>query len=65
MDFEEVLQQQESILAPLDEMEDLIKDKKNAYILSQKKYMVPLMFTMLQNASIREEQEKLDMATLL
>ena len=33
--------------------------------MQKEKYIVPLMFTMCQNAMIREEQEKLDMATLL
>lgn len=65
MDFADRLKQQENILEPLAAMKGLIEQKKYAYIMSQHQYMTPLMFTMYQNARIREEQEKLDMATLL
>lgn len=66
MDFAPNLAKQEAILAPLHEIETLIKDKRNnSLVMSQGRYMTPLMFTMLQNAAIREEQGKLDMATLL
>ena len=34
-------------------------------IYSSDEYMIPLMFSLYQNALIREKQEKLDMATLL
>lgn len=65
MDFLPILKKQEQILKQLDEMNDLIKEKRNMDILKQKEYIVPLMFTMHINAEIRMEQEKYDMATLL
>ena len=65
MDFADLLVRQEKILEPLAEMENLISQKKHAYVMSQKQYMIPLMFTMYQSTLVREEQEKLDMATLL
>lgn len=65
MDFADRLKRQENILEPLAAMKGLIEQKKYAYIMSRQQYMAPLMFTMYQNALIREEQEKLDMATLL
>lgn len=65
MDMVELLEEQERILEPLNELSVLIRDKKQMQILTSSRHMVPLMFTMLQNAAIREAQEKYDMATLL
>ena len=65
MDMIEILDKQEQILEPLNEIPQLIKEKKQMQILTSQKHIVPLMFTMLQNAAIREKQEKYDMATLL
>ncbi len=65
MDLIDLLDEQEKILEPLSEISQLIQEKKQMHILSSRKYIIPLMFTMLQNASIREKQEKYDMATLL
>lgn len=65
MDFAEKLSEQEKILEPLGGMTELIAQRQHAFILSQNRYITPLMFTMYQNALIREEQEKYDMATLL
>lgn len=65
MDFADKLMEQERILEALDEMTELTAQGKQAFILSQNRYMTPLMFTMYQNAMIREDQEKYDMATLL
>ncbi len=65
MDFYETLKKQEQILCNLRQIPGLIKEHKNLQILQDKKLMISLMFTMCQNALIREEQEKYDMATLL
>ncbi len=65
MDMVEILEGQERMLEPLSEISQLIQEKKQMQILTNSVYMVPLMFTMLQNAAIREAQEKYDMATLL
>lgn len=65
MDMIEILDEQEKILEPLNEIPQMLKEKKQMHILTIRKYIVPLMFTMLQNAAIREKQEKYDMATLL
>lgn len=65
MDSAEHLENQEEILFRLSRIPDLIREKKKMEILEDKKYMIPLMFTMYTNACIREFQEKYDMATLL
>ena len=65
MDMVDILEEQERILEPLSELSALIRDKKQMQILTSARHMIPLMFTMLQNAAIREAQEKYDMATLL
>lgn len=65
MDFKGRLEQQEKILGSLKEIPKLIKERKNMDILQSKEVMSSLMFTMYQNAKIREKQEKYDMATLL
>lgn len=59
------LSKQEEILALLNEIPGLIKERRNAEILKDKDVIHALMFTMFQNAEIREYQEKYDMATLL
>lgn len=65
MDRAEHLDHQEKILFQLSRIPDLIREKKKMQILNDKRYMIPLMFTMYTNACIREFQEKYDMATLL
>ncbi len=65
MDMVDILEEQERILEPFSELSALIRDKKQMQILTSTRHMIPLMFTMLQNAAIREAQEKYDMATLL
>lgn len=64
-DLYEELAVQEGYLRYLKEIPDLTRQKRNAEILQKKEYIVPLMFTMYQNAMIREYQGKYDMATLL
>ena len=49
----------------LDAMQELIKARKFAEIMADKDCLAPLMFSLLENAEIREEQEKYDMAALL
>lgn len=65
MDFSGKLECQENILRYLKEIPELVKEHKNMDILKDKNIIASLMFTMCQNALIREEQEKYDMATLL
>lgn len=65
MDFANVLRQQELILSSLVHIKQMTKQKHNMDILTDKKTIIALMFTMGQNALIREKQEKYDMATLL
>lgn len=65
MDFYEILKKQEKILSHLQYIPGLVKERKNMDILLNKDLITALMFTMCQNALIREEQEKYDMATLL
>ena len=59
------LKKQESILAELNRIPQLIREKRNTEILQDRKVIHALMFTMYQNAMVREYQEKYDMATLL
>lgn len=65
MDFLPALKRQEAVLKQLDELSGLLKEKKNMDILRGTEYIVPLMFTMYENAEIRRKQKKYDMATLL
>lgn len=65
MDFLPVLKRQEAMLGKLNELSELLKEKRNMEILKQSELIVPLMFTMYINAEIRRKQEKYDMATLL
>lgn len=65
MDFTNILKQQELILSNLVPIKKMTQKKHNMDILSEKKTITALMFTMGQNALIREKQEKYDMATLL
>ncbi len=65
MDYLDVINIQKEILEKLQCIPGLINDKKNVEILKRSKLMHSLMFTMYQNAQIRERQEKYDMATLL
>ena len=43
----------------------MLKERRQEQILKDKDIMSALMFTMLQNAMVRERQEKYDMASLL
>ena len=65
MDYREQLQIQEEILKHLNEVSQLIKEKRSFAVLQNHTCMIPLMFTMYSNACLREQQEKYDMATLL
>ncbi len=65
MDFCDNLEKQEQILNNLFKIPKLLKERKNLEVLKSKEIMTALMFTMMQNALIREKQEKYDMATLL
>lgn len=65
MDFADALLKQENILGCLKKIPDLVKEKENQKILTNPPVITALMFTMLQNALIREKQEKYDMSTLL
>ncbi|MCI9101290.1 MAG: TIGR02710 family CRISPR-associated protein [Lachnospiraceae bacterium] len=65
MDFCAELERQEEILGYLKEIPTLVRERKNMVILRNKELITALMFTMCQNGTIREEQEKYDMATLL
>lgn len=64
-DFLEHFQQQEQLLKNLKDIPELTRQKRNIEILQEENYVVPLMFSMYQNAKVREYQEKYDMATLL
>lgn len=59
------LEKQKSILNSLKEMEKLIQQKEQVAIITNEEYIYALMFTMQENAFIREKQEKYDSATLL
>ena len=65
MDYRERLTDQEILLNQLGRIPALIKDKRQKDILQDKNLMTALMFTMYQNAQVREQQEKYDMASLL
>lgn len=65
MDTLPILKEQEKLLLPLSEIREQIKEKGTMEVFGNVKFIVPLMFTMLQNSYIREEQEKYDSATLL
>lgn len=65
MDYRKQLKTQEEILERLNEVSDMIKEKRPFAVLQNRNCMVPLMFTMYSNACMREQQEKYDMATLL
>lgn len=64
-DFEERFSIQEEYLKHLCTIPELMKQKQKMEILQREEAIVPLMFTMYQNARVRETQEKYDMATLL
>ena len=64
MDKRKALKDQEALLEPLSRIHLMMKERKSE-IFTSDEYMVPLMFSLYQNALIREKQEKLDMATLL
>ena len=64
-DLYDELLEQEGYLRYLQDIPELCRQKRNAEILQKKEYIIPLMFTMYQNAMVREFQEKYDMATLL
>lgn len=65
MDMIDILQQQERILQALLLVHDFAKEKNQMGIFNNRECMISLMFTLYQNAFIREKQEKYDMATLL
>lgn len=59
------LSKQENILSSLAQLPLLVKEKKQRDIIASSNLIYPMMFTMYQNAIIREKQEKYDMSTLL
>lgn len=63
MNERSILTKQEEILAKLNEIPGLIKEKRNIEILKDTEVIHALMFTMNQNALTREYQEKYDMFT--
>lgn len=65
MDFQTILSNQHKILKQLSKIPDLMRQRKQSQILSNKFIMISLMYTMYENALRREAQEKYDMATLL
>lgn len=65
MDFYGRLKEQEEILMSLSEIPFYARNRRNSEILKKKKLIISLMFTICQNAFVREEQGKYDMATLL
>lgn len=65
MDFREQLMRQEQILQYLCQIPTLLEERRQMEVLKNKEQMSALMFTMYENALIREQQDKYDMATLL
>ncbi len=65
MDYAEHLCAQEEVLGRLVQIPELIAAKRQMEVLTDRQYIIPLMFTMYTNACVREVQEKYDMATLL
>lgn len=65
MDVSKMLHEQSRMLEQLKKIPVFLKEKKNMEILRDGETIHALMFTMLQNAETRREQEKYDMATLL
>lgn len=65
MDFADHLERQEEVLSRLTKIPEMTGQQKQMSILTDLRYMMPLMFTMYMNAFVRERQEKFDMATLL
>jgi len=65
MDLRDRLLRQEEILVLLEKIPELLEGKNMIHILQDKEIIIALMFTMYQNAMVREEQGKYDMATLL
>jgi CRISPR-associated protein (TIGR02710 family) len=65
MDFRNRFLKQGDILSRLSHIPEMVRDRRQEDILSDKDLMSALMFTMLQNAMVRERQEKYDMASLL
>lgn len=64
-DFLERFIHQKELLENLKDIPGLTRQKRNIEILQKPNYVIPLMFSMYQNAKVRESQEKYDMATLL
>ncbi len=65
LDKEKELKEQEKILKKLNDMQELIRERRFSELMANKEYLVPLMFSLMENSKIREKQEKYDMATLL
>jgi CRISPR-associated protein (TIGR02710 family) len=65
MDFRNHFLKQGDILSHLCKIPGMLKERRQGEILKDKDIMSALMFTMLQNAMVRERQEKYDMASLL
>lgn len=65
MDKAQQMSDQLEVLEKLHEIPAQIREKKQINVLKNDEQIQALMFTMLQNALTREEQQKYDMATLL
>jgi len=65
MDFEDTLKRQARILENLSDIPDMVSQGYKKGVLETEELIHALMFTMYKNSSIREKQEKYDMATLL
>ncbi len=65
MDCVKLLHEQKRMLEELRSIPGFLKERQNMEILRNGSVIHALMFTMLQNAETRREQEKYDMATLL
>jgi CRISPR-associated protein (TIGR02710 family) len=65
MDCRKELETQADILRSLSHIPEKIRDRHQQEILKDRELMANLMFSLYQNASIREQQDKYDMASLL
>ena len=65
MDRRKELETQADILRSLSHIPEKIRDRHQQEILKDRELMANLMFSLYQNASIREQQDKYDMASLL
>ena len=65
MDYKALLESQGRILMNLSHIPEKIRDRHQPEILRDRQLITGLMFSLYQNARVREHQEKYDMAALL